>query len=50
METILSAPVPSAEGSRNSTRRELTRLCSRNWVYWSIESWSMPPPMWRPAW
>jgi len=36
--------LPSGRVSRNSTRLELTRLCSRNWVYWSMLSWSMPPP------
>ena len=41
---------PSGRGSRNSTSREFTRLCSRNWVYWSTLSWSMPPPAWRPDW
>ena len=34
LDTIFSVPSsPSGAGSRNSTRRELTRLWSRNWVY-----------------
>ena len=52
-DTIFNAPaLPSGLGSRNSTRRELTRLCSRNCVYWSTLSWSMPPPLCRrrPCW
>ena len=35
---VPGASAPSGDGSRNSTSRELTRLCSRNWVYWSMLS------------
>jgi len=52
MDTIFKAPTSPrvVVGSRNSTSLELTLLCSKNCVYWSTLSLSMPPPLWRPLW
>ena len=51
MLTMRSLPADGdSGGSRNSTKRELTRLCSRNCSYWSRLSRSMPPPAWRADW
>ena len=33
MATIFKVDSPLGVGSQNSTKREFTRLCNKNWVY-----------------
>ena len=51
LDTITSrSGVSASPRAQHSTSRELTWLCSRNWLYCSTLSWSMPPPAWRLRW